>query len=365
MFKDVLKLFFTLAGAAFLLWGCEKEDGETLRPEQISVYLSKDASTPVTSLSVPCTGGDFELYVKSNVEFSAFWQDSKTTPWISIKEITTDDQEWKTIRLNVQAISKSCYYTRRSGVLTLNLPQQYYGSFITIHQGLTARLSCDFSYLKYGSTDPFKTIGETNISKWTGSSLVWESTLFDGAETAACTGKYGWLYIGDERGTKADFITPYANDIQKDSLLMVSFRAVGYTAEDGTPDAAKLRIDVLGGGVIQDYASEGRTYMELDLKNFSVENPDSVSVKMWDVQNCAYNIFIISTKDKPLSDQTRIKFTTPSGNGQANRVALDNIYIRRYNLSEKVQDEDMFSANGGSGLDKIIAPTLTDNTGEL
>lgn len=358
MFKNVLKLLFTLAGASVLLWGCEKDRGDALRGEQISVYLQKDDPAPVTSLSVPSTGGEFELHVKSNVEFSAFWQDSKTTPWLSIKEITADGPEWKTIRLSVQPISTTCYYTRRSGVLTLNLPQQYYGSFINIHQGLTARLSSDFSWLKYGSADPFNTASETNIAKWTGSSLVWESTLYNGAETAACTGKYGWLYIGDENGTKADLITPYANDIQKDSLLMVSFRAIGYTAEDGTKDVAKLKIDILGGGVIQDYAEEGRTSIELDLDNFSVESPDSVSLKMWDVKSCAYNIFLVSTKNNPLSGETRVRFTTPDGNGKPNRIALDNIYIRRYDPTEDVRDEDMFAANGGSGRDNIIAPSI-------
>jgi hypothetical protein len=358
MFKDVLKLFFALAGASAFLWSCDKDGGDALRKEQISVYVSKDAEEPVTQLSVPSAGGEIELYVKSNVEFTAFWQDSKTSPWLSIEEITADDEEWKTVHLKVKAISSNCYYTRRSGVLTLNVPEQYLGTFITINQGLTARLSSDFSWLKYGSANPLSTVGETHISKWSGSSLVWESTRYDESEQAACYGKYGWLYIGDVNGTKADLITPYANDIQKDSLLMVSFRAVGYTSEDGIPDAAKLRVEVIGGGVIQDYADEGRTYIDLDLENFSVENPDSVSVKMWDVKSTAYNIFVISTKDKPLSSETRIRFLTPDGNGSPNRVALDNIYIRRYAIDEDTQDEDVYAANGGSGRDRIIAPNI-------
>lgn len=365
MFKNVLKFFFTLSGIAMLAWSCENDEGGVLRKEQISVYLSKDAEEPVTQLSVPSVGGEIDLYVKSNVEFSAYWQDSKTSPWISIEDIVSDDADWKIIRLKVDAISSTCYYTRRSGVLALNMPDRYLGTFITIDQGLTARLSSDFSWLKYGNSNPLSTTGETHISKWTGTSQVWTSTEYDENVQTACYGKYGWLYIGDTEGTKADLVTPYANDIQKDSLLMVSFRAIGYTSEDGTPDVAKLRVEVLDGGVIQDYAEEGRTYIDLELDNFSVEEPDSVSVRMWDVKSCAYNVFVISTKDKPLSSDTRIRFLTPDGNGHPNRVALDNIYIRRYAINKDVQDEDMYAANGGSGRDRIIAVNNNSKTDVL
>ncbi len=365
MFGNVLKLFSALVSAAAILIGCGKDGSDTLRKEQIEVYLSKDADEPVTQLSVPCRGGEVVLYVKSNVDYSAYWQDSKSTPWVSIKEITSEDNGWSTVRLEVKAIASKCYYTRRSGVLALNVPEQYLGTFITINQGLVARLSSDFSWLKYGSSNPFSTAGETHISKWTGTSLVWTSTDYDESGQTACYGKYGWLYIGNENGTQADIVTPYVNDIQKDSLLMVSFNAVGYSSEDGTPDIAKLRVEVIGGGVIQDYAESGRTYIDLDLSNFSVENPESISTDMWDAKTTSYNVFVISTKEKPLSGETRIRFLTQDGNGHPNRIALDNIYIRRYEIDKKVQDEDVYAANNGSGHDGIIARILTDKTDVL
>lgn len=356
MSENVLKAVLALTGASLLLMCCDKGDGDILRKEQISAYLSKDAEEPVTQLSVPSAGGDISLYVKSNVDFSAWWQDDKTTPWISIEGIEDDGDGWKTIRLKADTISTNCYYTRRTGVLAMTLPEQYFGTFITVEQGIVARLSSDFSWLKYGSASPLNTTVEAHISKWTGTSSVWTSTDYDGSGQPACYGKYGYLYIGDESGRQADIITPYVNSIQNDSLLMVSFRAIGYCAEDGTPDAAKLRVEVLDGGVIQDYVEDARTYIDLDLENFSVEDPDSISEDMWDIQATAYNIFIISTKEKPLSSDTRIRFLTLDGNGRPNRVALDNIYIRRYVINEDVQDEDMFAANGGSGRDRIIAP---------
>ncbi len=348
----IIRLSLPLAVVAMIAGSCGKDDGNVLRKEYISVYLSKDAESPVKSLSVPSIGGEFDLYVKSDVDFSVFWQDDKTSPWVSVTQVDKED-DWYVVRLKVQTISRNCYYTRRTGTLTLSSPEDYLGTFITVKQGLVARFSSDFSWLKYGNASPFVTIGETPITKWTGTQK-WESTLY-GDETPACYGKYGWLYIGDEKGTKADIMTPYVNGLQSDSLLMVSFRAVAYTSETGAKDLGKLKFEVLGGGVIQDFAEEGLTSMDLDLQNFSVADMDNIADSMWNMSTCAYNIFLISTEDNPFTGDTRIRLSVPDGNGQPNRVALDNFYIRRYEINDEVQDEDVYKANGGSGLDHITA----------
>lgn len=143
------------------------------------------------------------------------------------------------------------------------------------------------------------------------------------------------------------------NGIQADSLLMVSFKAVAYTSEAGVKDVAKLRFEVLGGGVIQDFVEEGRTSMDIDLQNFSVEDPTTISTTMWDNEVCAYNIFLIATEKSPFTGNTRLRFTTLDGEGKPNRIAMDNIYVRKYVINKDVQDEDVFAANGGSGKDRI------------
>lgn len=354
MLRNFIRLSLLLAGASLLAGSCGKDEGNGVRDEYISVYLSKDAEEPVTSLSVPCAGGEVDLYVKSDVDFSASWQDSKTSPWAKIDGVEQDG-EWSVVHMTVKPISSTCYYTRRSGTLALNVPEKYLGTFVTVNQGITARLSSDFSWLKFGTASPLETSGETQFQKWTGTSQKWESTVYTEDGIQACWGKFGWFYIGDTKGTEADIMTPFVNGFQSDSLLMVSFRAVAYTAEDGTEDLGRIKFEVLNGGVIMDYAEEGRTSMDIDLKHFSVDNPDTISKDMWNLEECAYNIFLISTKDNPFTGDTRVRLTTPDGNGKPNRVALDNIYIRRYVINEKVQDEDMYKANGGSGLDKITA----------
>ena len=362
MLKNFIRLSLLLAGASLLAGSCGKDEGNGVRDEYISVYLSKDDEEPVKSLSVPCAGGEVDLFVKADTDFSTFWQDDKKTPWVKIKGVEHDG-DWSVVKLDVQPISKTCYYTRRTGTLTLNAPEKYLGAFITLNQGLTARLSSDFSWLKYGSADPFLTAGETQFQKWTGTSLKWESTAYTEDGVQACWGKYGWFYIGDENGTEADILTPFVNGFQSDSLLMVSFKAVGYTSEDGTPDLGKLKFEVLGGGVIQDFAEEGRTSMDIDLKHFSVEDKENVAKTMWKAKDCSYNIFLISTDKNPFTGDTRVRLSVPGGNGTPNRVALDAIYIRRYLINDKVQDEDVYKANGGSGLDHITADSLTDSDG--
>ncbi|MCI2060894.1 MAG: hypothetical protein LKJ87_08605 [Bacteroidales bacterium] len=350
--RNLMRLSVLLSVVTMSAWSCEKSDSNGPRKEYIEVYLSKDAEEPVTSLSVPCAGGEFKLYVKTDVDFKPDWQDEIASPWVKVANVEKDG-DWSVINLNIQPISEKCYYTRRTGTLMLKVPEMDFGSFITVNQGLIARLSANFSWMKYGSANPLSQVGEVHISKWTGTSQKWESTVYEEGVQPACFGKYGWFYIGDESGHKADIMTPFMNGIQADSLLMVSFKAVAYTSEAGVKDAAKLRFEVLGGGVIQDFVEEGRTSMDIDLQNFSVEDPTTISTTMWDNEVCAYNIFLIATEKSPFTGNTRLRFTTLDGEGKPNRVAMDNIYVRKYVINKDVQDEDVFAANGGSGKDRI------------
>lgn len=353
MFENFVRLALSLSALTLFAWACDNGADNGPRDEKISVYLSKDAEEPVTELSVPCRGGEVDLYVKADEDFSIIWQDSNTSPWIKCTGKETDG-EWTTVHLKVSAISSTGYYTRRTGTLTLNVPDKYLGTFITVNQGLVARMSQNFSFLKYGSASPLSTAGEMQFQKWTGTSQKWESTIFEEGKLQACYGKYGWLYIGDENGNQADLITPYTNALRADSLLMVSFKAIGYSSETGVKDIAKLTVEVVGGGVIQDFAEEGRTSIDIDLKNFSVDDPENLTTSMWEVSVSSYNVFIISKDKNPVTADTQIRFYVPDGGGKANRVALDNIYIRSYKINEDVQDENVFARNGGSGPDVLV-----------
>lgn len=106
---------------------------------------------------------------------------------------------------------------------------------------------------------------------------------------------------------------------------------------------------MLGGGVIQDFVEEGRTSMDIDLQNFSVEDPTTISTTMWDNEVCAYNIFLIATEKSPFTGNTRLRFTTLDGEGKPNRGCHDNIYVRQICYKQRCPDEDVFAANGGSG----------------
>ena len=57
--RNLMRLSVLLSVVTMSAWSCEKSDSNGPRKEYIEVYLSKDAEEPVTSLSVPCAGGEF------------------------------------------------------------------------------------------------------------------------------------------------------------------------------------------------------------------------------------------------------------------------------------------------------------------
>ena len=115
--KNLLRLYVLLSAVTMMSWSCDKLDSNGPRGEYISVYLSKDlqeGDEPVSSLSVPCAGGDYKVYVKSDIDFETAWQDDKQTPWAKITNVEKDG-EWSVVHLDIAPISDKCYYTRRSG----------------------------------------------------------------------------------------------------------------------------------------------------------------------------------------------------------------------------------------------------------
>ena len=116
--RNLMRLSVLLSVLTMSAWSCEKSDSNGPRKEYIEVYLSKDAEEPVTSLSVPCAGGEFKLYVKTDVDFKSDWQDEIASPWVEVANVEKDG-DWSVINLNIQPISEKCYYTRRTGTLML------------------------------------------------------------------------------------------------------------------------------------------------------------------------------------------------------------------------------------------------------
>lgn len=357
--------FIAIAASLTAVSSCSDDDSNKERSEKIEVYLTPDYSDeePVTEATVNVEGGDVSFYVKSNVEFTPTWQDSETSPWAKIKSCTQTGDGLYEVVLHTARRYKTAYYTRRQGTLLLSSPELDYGVFVTVNQGFVAELSNNFSWLKYGSSDPRKLDG-TLISQWSSSlkNYGYTSTVINGESEAWCYGKNGYIMLGDDKGHGADIITPYVESFRTDSLLILSFKAVAYTSVEGVKDANKLTVSITGGGVITDQASSEGTTLSFDVPYYDMTDEEFPN-SMWNGTD--YLIFIQSTPLHPITSNTQIRFIAGdmSSAGSPNRIFLDNIYIRK--PADQEEFDNYFKLNSGSGTDVILGKETEDNDSEI
>lgn len=344
------------------LTGCQEKDPNRVRDDFIAVYTSLDDLhnedvVPVESFFVPSTGGFTTVYVKSNVDFSVQWQNSSAEPWGKVVSCDKIEEQVFAIKLKTLPRSKtSAYYTKRTATLMLSAEDIDFGAYLTVYQGLIARQGSDFSWLQYGTDNPLAMDG-TLMDDWkeVDTDQGYLSTPIDGESHAYVFGKNGYLQLGDDMGHGADIITPFsAGDIRNDSLLVLTLRAVAFADADGIKDNNKMTVEVLGGGVIRDFADEGTTKIEFELPYYDVTSVENDASSMW--KDSELLIGIASTKKNPITADTRIRITAGElGPGDNNRIFIDNVYLRRiYCQYGKPIEEDLYTLNGGSGADKIL-----------
>lgn len=366
--KGFVRFSRGLAGAALIaaaigITSCETHSNSD-RNESIKVYADPIAKEPIDAGIVGVKGGLAKLYVDANIDFVATWEDDAATPWAKVVDYSSTDPQTGlrviTLKANRRSTTSS-YYTRRTGMLILAASdgELNYNRIIPIHQGSTARVSNDFATLKYGKTDPRFTDGETPIDNWTTAqkNLGVTSTTIEGEEVAHCYGKNGYLKLGDDKGHGADLISPYTNTLRSDSMLMVSFRAVAYTDfYTGAKDDNKIKVEVLDGGVIADFADTGKTSIELEAAYYDPRS-DEFPENMWEGSDLL--VFVVGTQLNPITVNTRIRISCGSFTQTSpvnNRIFLDNFYIRRLEADE----ENYFTENNGSGKDIILGAPLEE-----
>lgn len=353
---------FLITNACVLvsLTGCQKEGLNRPRGEFIDVYASLEdlnaEKQPIKSLFVPVAGGLTKVYVKSNVTFNTQWQNSTSIPWGKVVTCDKIDEQVYSITLKVLPRSKtSAYYTKRTAMLMLGAKELDFNCFITVYQGLTARLGTDFSWLKYGTDNPLSMDG-TPIDEWKDVDIEkgYESTVMEDDGYIYAYGKNGYIQLGDDNGHIADIITPFAvGDIRNDSLLVLTLNAVAFSSPEGNKDINRLKIEVLDGGVIRDYAEEGKTFIEFNAEYYDAATVSGNASAMWDKSELL--IGIASTSKNPITANTRIRITALDQSGNNSRIFIDNIYLRRIYYKDGLPvDEDLYLLNGGSGPDRIL-----------
>ena len=350
---SLIAAVLSIAGGA-LAASCNKVDPNAERSEYIRVYDSlADTAEAKTTFAINVCKDTTTFYVRTNVDpakISVEWQDATTSPWAKVVGVEQAGDDLLEVSLAATARAAYGYYTRRSGTLMIYAPELHLGTYLTVHQGCTARFANDFSTLKYGSSNPLDNDLETAWSSWTTSlkeSLL--TTPFGDGTVSYVYGGNGYARLGDDRGHGGSLTTKYVNELRLDSLLMVSFRAVAYN--DGTmKDNNRLKVEILGGGVFRDFEDSEVKTMELEVpylnpasKNF----PDD----MWN--DAEYLLFVRSSDLNPVTGSTQIRLTSGSltETGDNSRIYVTRMYIRR--LVEDV-DIDYFALNGGSGIDRIL-----------
>ena len=156
---------FVVLSALALLCSCGKDAGETLRKEYIDFYRNAGDEEPSKVVSVSVKGGSATFTVRSNVEFTASWQDDLGTPWAAVQGLEKKGDDLYEVTLSFIPRATLAYYTRRTGTLLLTAPEKQLGTFVTVHQGLVTPVASDFSWSKYGTSDPRKLDG-TVYSQW-------------------------------------------------------------------------------------------------------------------------------------------------------------------------------------------------------
>lgn len=374
----ILSLIVPLAALS-----CKRTDPTRERDEYIRVYASKDSEIALDSTWVSVRGETKTLYVRSNVPFTAKWQ-NEGPAWGHIEAPRKVSDGLWSISLTADPISRRVYsassaeglYNYRYGVLMLVSPGLSLGKYFVVEQGFESRIACDFSWL-YGGEDPNAAYNDVQMVNWTAAqkNMGFTSNPLPGQESAYVFGKSGYLRLGNEKGFGADLVTPHTAFPLEDTLLVVSFKAVvqrgdnlpdftGGTepitpmrhlamAPDGQTDLNRLTVEVSGGGYIREKVSEKGTSLTLELQTYDRQSAGFPSDMFGDGR---YLIFLEGTSNNPISVNTSIRFSTENMSGQpgsrCSRVFLDDIFV--YAIDRKRSEDPYLLYGIRSGKDTLI-----------
>ncbi len=318
---------FVLPMLAVSSISCQKDKGYS-RKEYILVSDSLDAVVRQTQARIllPLEGSAKNepkiLYVWSNVDYEISFQtdDEDHEDWIKVIERRHNaNMGVDELLLEVEPMEDS--YLQRTGILSLKRPDIFLNNFVKVVQGYPSRIGTKFDWLEYGSNNPLTGLPGKLISEWSDEEKEsgWTSTKFPGNDVAYCYGRDGFIQLGDENGHEADLISPYNIYLKRDTLLMAAFNAVAYKSAVEA-DAAKLTIEVTGGGEFMD----GTKTKTVTVKHMDPEAED-IPVSMWDGTYKGY--YIISTKDNPITSDTHVRLFAEKQLEGNNRIFIDNFNI--------------------------------------
>lgn len=295
---------------AFVVDG--EEQPVLFRVDQIANIPFIVVENAAEGVSVPSAATSFSIPVKANVNWTYTLVDGD---WLS--EVTLTENE-----LNLLAAKNR----GEERVATVKISAEGHPTLdteITITQSAgDVILEENFDWLNYGSPVFYTYSGEGRMDDvWTADELAkgWTSTENEFTSNQQVVyARPGFVKLG-KTGYGGDLISPKLAELDQETTVKVSFKAVPYKTKGGTQDDNILRIDVEGAGVAS-------------VSSFTVDNwPDYATdpdcTLIWEEERSHYEFTITGA-----TSQTRLKFLGGDyllkgvGKGK-NRVFLDDIKV--------------------------------------
>lgn len=294
---------------AFVVNG--KEQPALFRIEQEANVPFITVEKSEEGIGVASTGGDFEVKISANVEWS---YSLSSTDWLSEVEVTST-------AVKLSALKNKG--TERSVTMTISSSE---------HPSLTKTISIiqsdgsvvleeHFDWLTYGSPIFYTTTGETRMDSWTETELQkgWTSTPNEfSSNQLVVYARTGFVKLG-KTGYGSDLISPKFEMLEEETTVKVTFKAVPYQTKGGTQDDNILKVGVVGPGTVS-------------VSSFTIDNwpdytadPDCVTI--WEDPASTYTFTITGATSETQLSLLGGDFNLVGVGKGKNRIFLDDIKV--------------------------------------
>lgn len=304
-----------LIGMTCAFSSCSKEDGKGAMVDGIMVSETENFEEKAGQLIWKAEGGLDTLYVASNSALQLSFETNEVNNWVKVEKVEAIAGTNKSrVVLDVSPMEKS--YKKRIGVLNINNGDAYSGVFIRLNQGYNTRIEESFAWLKFGAGSPLDLSKAVSMAQW---SATQKQVGWTSPNATSALGMNGYLLLGtaDQGGS---LYSPIFPGLEKDSLLLLTFDAIGYVSKDGVKDRDKLTVQ-LNGAEFED----GKTSKMVTLSHYDYESALLLS-NMW--ERGRFSFVVKKPSLAPAASTIQLQFQTGDHQEDAtNRVFIDNINL--------------------------------------
>lgn len=313
IFKFIVdeNLTFDARNANFVFLVNGQEQPVLFRVDQEANIPFIEVSNADEGVAVPSQESTFCLDVKANLDWT----------------YTLTDENW--ITKVTQSTDQICFTTQKNRgeerVATISIRAEGHPELdteIKITQSAgDVILEENFDWLSYGDAIFYAYSGEKRMDSWTSDELAhgWTSTENEFSSNQQIVyARQGFVKLG-KTSYGGDLISPKLAELDQESTVKVSFKAVPYQTKGGTQDDHILKINAVGAGVAS-------------VSSFTVDNwPDYTldpnCTLIWDEERSHYEFTITGA-----TSETQIRFLGGDfylkdiGKGK-NRIFIDDVKV--------------------------------------